>query len=201
MKTYVNQMVVILGLCSLVAACGEHAARQAGQGAAMGAASGAVGGMVSALIFGGDPVEAAARGAVYAGAASATVGAISGSQKDASIEAQRKAREDQIRDKIGSDAFKGLSALATCDHEDTLTYAAASKTSSNPNFVVAGYWLELLSLADSNDTIAVDQRINGVVEQDWDTNSEQQARNQLDQLQYQLEQLRLEYKLPKQCTG
>ena len=167
----------------------------------MGAASGAVGGMVSALIFGGDPVEAAARGAVYAGAASATVGAISGSQVDAGIKEQRQARENQIRERIGSDAFKGLSALTSCDYEDTLSYAEASKTSENPNYAVAGYWLELLSYADRGDSKEVARLTPAVVAQDWDTADDNQAGVQLRKLEDELKKLRLEYKQPENCSA
>ncbi|MFV9614427.1 MAG: hypothetical protein ACNYZG_00625, partial [Gammaproteobacteria bacterium] len=140
--------IIVLSLGLLITACGEHAAKGAGEGATMGAASGAVGGLVSALIFGGDPAEAAARGAVYGGAAGATAGAISGSTVDTKIEEQRSARAEKIRAKIGDDAFKGLSALVTCDHQDALKDAEKAKQSTNPNFAVSGYWLELLSYAD-----------------------------------------------------
>jgi hypothetical protein len=197
----IAQFTFLLVLCSGILGCGEHAARQAGQGAAMGAASGAVGGMVSAIIFGGDPVEAAARGAVYGGAVSATAGAISGSQVDASIREQRQAREDQIREEIGSDAFKGLSALVSCDYEDTISYVTASKASSNPNYVVAGYWLELLSYADKGDLREVERLLPIVIKEDWDTNNKDQASTSLRQLQTNLEGLRVDYKLDENCAG
>lgn len=50
-------MLLISGL--LVTGCGQHAAKGAGEGVTIGAASGAVGGLISALVFGGDPAEAA----------------------------------------------------------------------------------------------------------------------------------------------
>ena len=191
--------IIILSTMLLISSCGEHATKGAGEGATVGAASGAVGGLVSALVFGGDPVEAAARGAVYGGAVGATAGAISGSKVDAKIEEQRNAKAEKIRAEIGDDAFKGLSALVTCDHQDALQDAVKAKQSNNPNFTVSGYWLEVLSYADQGNNDKTRELIPGVVEKDWDTNSETEARTSLLQLQDELMAIREEYKLPKKC--
>ena len=191
--------IMVLSLGLLITACGEHAAKGAGEGATMGAASGAVGGLVSALIFGGDPAEAAARGAVYGGAVGATAGAISGSKVDTKIEEQRNARAEKIRAKIGDDTFKGLSALVSCDHQDALKDADKAKQSTNPNFSVSGYWLEVLSYADRGNSDKTKQLIPGVVEKDWDISTEAEARANLLQLQDKLMVIREEYKLPKKC--
>ncbi len=191
--------IVVLSLSLLITSCGEHAAKGAGEGATVGAASGAVGGLVSALIFGGDPAEAAARGAVYGGAVGATAGAMSGSKVDTKIEAQRNARAEKIRTKIGDDAFKGLSALVTCDHPDALQDANNAKQSNNPNFAVAGYWLEVLVYADQGNNSKTKELIPAVVKKDWETNSETEARTSLLRLQDKLMSIREEYKLPKKC--
>jgi len=191
--------IIVLSLGLLITGCGEHAAKGAGEGATVGAASGAVGGLVSALIFGGDPAEAAARGAVYGGAVGATSGAISGSKTDTKIEQQRNDKAEKIRAKIGDDAFKGLSALVTCDHQDALKDAGKAKQSTNPNFAVSGYWLEVLSYADQGNNKKTKELIPGVVEKDWETNSETEARTSLLKLQDKLMAIREEYKLPKNC--
>ena len=191
--------IIIFSLGLLITGCGEHAAKGAGEGATMGAASGAVGGLVSALIFGGDPAEAAARGAVYGGAVGATAGAISGSQTDAKIEQQRNEKAEKIRANIGDDAFKGLSALVSCDHQDALQDATKAKHSSNPNFAVSGYWLEVLSYADQGNNSKIKELMPAVVKKDWDTSSETEARVSLLQLQDKLMAIREEYKLPKKC--
>lgn len=191
--------IIILSMGLLITSCGEHAAKGAGEGATVGAASGAVGGLISALVFGGDPVEAAARGAVYGGSVGATAGAISGSKVDAKIEEQRNANAEKIRAKIGDDAFKGLSALVTCDHQDALQDAVKAKQSNNPNFTVSGYWLEVLSYADQGNNDKTRELIPDIVEKDWNTNSETEARTSLLQLQDKLIAIREEYKLPKKC--
>jgi hypothetical protein len=192
-------LILVLSLALLVTGCGEHAAKGAGEGATVGAVSGAVGGLVSALVFGGDPAEAAARGAVYGGAVGATAGAMSGSKVDAKIEQQRTARAEKIRAKIGDDAFKGLTALVTCDHQDALQDAIKAKQSQNPNFAVSGYWLEALSYADQGNTARVKELMPEIVEKDWDTSNETVAKTNLLQLQEKLMSIREEYKLPKTC--
>ena len=191
--------VMLMLLVTLATSCGEYAAKGAGEGATVGAVSGAVGGLISALVFGGDPMEAAARGAVYGGAVGATAGAMSGSKVDAQIEEQRNARAEKIRLKIGDDAFKGLSALVTCDHQDALQYAVTAKQSQNPNFAISGFWLELLSYADQGNSSKTNERLPGVVEKDWDISSEAAARTNLLQLQDKLMAIREEYKLAKKC--
>jgi hypothetical protein len=191
--------LMVFSLCLLVAGCGEYAAKGAGEGATTGAVSGAVGGLVSALVFGGDPGEAAARGAVYGGATGATVGAMAGSKVDAKIAEQRKAKAEEIRGKIGDDAFKGLSALMRCDYQDSLNNAARAKQSKNPNFAVSGYWLEALTYADQGDSTRVASLMPTLVEKDWDIDSKAAAQANLTQLQDKLMQIREEYKLPKKC--
>ena len=191
--------VMIMLLLTLLTSCGEHAAKGAGEGATVGAASGVVGGLVSALIFGGDPVEAAARGAVYGGAVGATAGAIGGSKVDARIDEQRNVRAEKIRAEIGDNAFKGLSALVTCDHQDAMQYAVTAKQSQNPNFSVSGFWLEMLSYADQGNSSRTNELLPGVMEKDWEISSEAAAKANLLVLQDKLMAIREEYSLSKKC--
>ncbi len=87
----------------------------------------------------------------------------------------------------------------TCDHQDSLKDADKAKQSTNPNFTVAGYWLEVLSYADQGNSDKTKELIPAVVEKDWDISSETEARTNLLQLQEKLMTLREEYKLPKKC--
>lgn len=195
-----KKFAMIVAMTLLLAACGEYAMKGAGKGAASGAAAGAAGGMVTALIFGGDPLEAAARGAAYSAAAGATMGAMSGSQTDAQISEKKKAQAEKIRQKIGDDAFKGLTALVTCDRADTLQYAASAQQSSNPNYAVAGYWLELLNYADQGDNDKAASLTQQVLSKDWDTNTEADAQKKLGELQTELVNLRKQYKVKPDCS-
>ncbi|MGB5585306.1 MAG: hypothetical protein WBO93_17155, partial [Gammaproteobacteria bacterium] len=164
------------------------------------AVSGAVGGLVSALVFGGDPAEAAARGAVYGGAVGATAGAMGGAQIDKKVEQQRQASEEAIRSQIGDDAFKGLQALADCDHDVSLKQAELAHQSDNPNFSLAGLWLELLSYADRGDMADARRLFPEVVQKDWDIKSESQAETTLQETLNKLMDIREQYNLPRVCT-
>ncbi|MGB5275710.1 MAG: hypothetical protein WBP02_00870 [Gammaproteobacteria bacterium] len=195
-------IVIVLGLIVglQLSACGEYAAKGAGTGATTGAVSGAVGGLVSALVFGGDPAEAAARGAVYGGAVGATAGAMGGAQIDKKVEQQRQASEEAIRSQIGDDAFKGLQALADCDHDVSLKQAELAHQSDNPNFSLAGLWLELLSYADRGDMADARRLFPEVVQKDWDIKSESQAETTLQETLNKLMDIREQYNLPRVCT-
>ncbi len=192
-------LLVVFGL--QLSGCGEYAAKGAGSGATTGAVSGAVGGLVSALVFGGDPAEAAARGAVYGGAVGATAGAMGGAQIDSKLEQQRQAKADQIRAKIGDDAFEGLKALATCDYDVSLKQASLARQSDNPNFALSGLWLEVLSYADQGNLARTRSLYPEVVKADWDIKSEEQADSHTKQTLNQLMDIREEYNLPRVCSG
>ena len=194
---------VLLGLLLLalqVVACGEYATKGAGSGATTGAVSGAVGGLVSALVFGGDPAEAAARGAVYGGAVGATAGAMGGAQVDRQIAEQRQATEQELRSRIGDDAFKGLQALADCEHDVSLQQAGMARQSSNPNYDLAGLWLEVLSYADKGDQGQAKTLFPEIVQTDWDIKTEAQAETTLAATLEKLRDIREEYNLPRTCS-
>jgi len=190
----------VLALGLLLSGCGEYAAKGAGTGATTGAVSGAVGGLVSALVFGGDAGEAMARGAVYGGAVGATAGAMGGAQVDSKIAEQRKAAAEEIRKNIGDDAFKGLQALADCNHGKSLKQADLARQSDNPNFSLAGLWLEVLSYADSGDATTARGLLPEIVKTDWDISTEAQAESTLQDTLNKLKDIREQYNLPRECA-
>jgi len=200
---------VFLILFLVGCASDSKTAEGAGRGAATGAVSGAVGGMVSALVFGGDPAEAAARGAVYGGATGAVVGGIAGSQADAQAEkqaeAQTKKQSDEklakLRADIGDDAYEGLAALAECKHDKSLSQAAKAQESDNPNFSLAGLWLEVLSYADGRDEAKARSMFPTLVEKDWNIKTEAEAEERMRSALQGLMDIRSEYNLPKVCGG
>ena len=187
-------------LSLLLSACGEYAAKGAGTGATTGAVSGAVGGLVGALVFGGDAGEAMARGAVYGGAVGATAGAIGGAQVDSKIEEQRNATAENLRKSIGDDAFNGLGSLADCEHADALQHAKLARQSENPNFSLAGLWLEVLSYADQGNESQARSLFPEVVETDWDIKSEAEAEATMRDTLNKLMDIREQYNLPRVCT-
>lgn len=192
-------LVLLLGF--QLSACGEYAAKGAGTGATTGAVSGAVGGLVSALVFGGDPGEAAARGAVYGGTVGATAGAMGGAQVDKKVEQQRQATAEALRTKIGDAAYDGLEALADCKHDVSLKQAGLARQSDNPNFALAGLWLEVLSYTDKGNETSARSLFPDVVEKDWNIKSEAEAEDTMRKTLTELMDIREQYNMPRVCSG
>lgn len=194
--------ILLALLCLQLTGCasGSQAAKGAKQGAAQGAAAGAVGGLVSALVFGGDPLDRAARGAVYGGAAGAAAGGIAGHQKDKHIQARQDASLEALRNEIGEDAFEGLASLAECRYQVTLNMAAKARQSDNPNYRLAGLWLEVLSFADSRQEERARNLFPIIVAEDWDIKNEAQAEQVMRQAIGELTDIRREYNLPLVCS-
>jgi hypothetical protein len=201
LRTNRFKFMPLLILGALLSACGEYAAKGAGTGATTGAVSGAVGGLVSALVFGGDAGDAMARGAVYGGAVGATAGAMGGAQVDKQVEQQRQSTAEALRTKIGDDAFGGLEALADCKHDVSLEQAELARQSDNPNFSLAGLWLEVLSYADQGNEARARELFPEVVAKDWNIKTEAEAEAAMRETMNKLMDIREQYKLPRVCSG
>jgi hypothetical protein len=165
----------------------------------MGTISGAVGGLVSGLVFGGNPAENAVRGAFYGGATGVPVGGISGG-----IEKQRQNQQQadqlaKLRGKIGDDAFEGFTALAECRHDVCEEQAKKAKQSDNPNFALAGLWLQVLGYVDRGDEAQARSLFPVVVEKDWDVKTEDQAEAKMRRALNKLMDIRQQYDLPVVC--
>jgi len=191
-------------LASFGCASDSHAADGAAQGAGTGAIAGAVGGLVSGLVFGGDPVERAARGAVYGGTTGAVVGGIQGAEKDnqelAKQKEQREARVKELREELGQQAFQSLAALAECKHDKAMQFAMKAQEQSNPNFALAGLWLEILIYADMKDEARARDLFPRLVEEDWNLESEAQAEESMRKALNELMDIREQYGLPRVCS-
>ena len=206
--------VVLVSLCVQLVGCasGSQASKGAKQGAVQGAAAGAVGGLVSALVFGGDPLDRAARGAVYGGTVGAVSGGIAGSNRDKQIKAQQQAqsqaqaqaaqqRENEtLKKEIGKPAFNGLAALAECQHELSLKRAKKAQKAENPNHRLAGLWLEALNYADQQQNEQLGRLLPVIVEKDWDIQSLAQAEQVTRETAAELIAIRKEYGLPLVCS-
>ena len=188
-----------LGLQMAGCASDSYTAKGATKGATTGAVSGAVGGLVYGLVFGGDPLERAARGAVYGGAAGAAAGAMAGSEADRRVKEQREANLAKLRQEIGDDAFEGLEALADCRHDVSLNQAAKAQRSANPNYALAGLWLEVLNYGDQRDEARARSLFPTVVEKDWDIKTESQAEETMRKTLNGLMDIRQEYNMPRVC--
>lgn len=198
-------LIVLIGV-SLIA-CSSHTAQRAGEGAAMGAVVGAAGGMVSALVFGGNVGEAAARGAVWGGSTGAVAGGISGAQQEQARKTQqeqaRKAQQDEaikkLKDQLGEDAFNGLAALTECKHEVALGYARTAAKLDNKNYALAGLWIQVLAYADSRQENKAWALYPDLITNDPEIGSESQADETMRKALQRLMEIREEYNLPKTC--
>jgi len=191
--------IMVLTLAAFPA-CSKHTAQRAGQGAATGAVVGAVGGMVTALVFGGNVGEAAARGAVYGGSTGAAAGAMSGAVADSNQKkAQQAAELEALKKRLGDDAFQGLEALVQCRHDVAQGYGRTAAKSSNPDFALAGLWLQVLTYADSRDEDQARALFPVIVAKDSKIPSESQAETEMKRALQKLMDIRQEYNLPKKC--
>ena len=198
---HVTIAIIVLLLLATLPSCSQRAMEGAGRGAATGAAAGAVGGMVSALVFGGNVGEAAARGAVWGGSSGATAGAISGAVADSNEKkAQQAAKIEELRKELGDDAFQGLSALAECKHEVALGYGRTAAASDNPDYALAGLWLQALTYADNHQDDQATALLPELVANDDKLSSESQAQSKLQDALKMLKDIRREYNLPQTCS-
>ncbi len=194
-------MALAIGLLAgMVAGCETSAGKGAAQGATSGAIAGAVGGAVTALVFGGDPVEAATRSAVWGASAGAATGAIAGSQVDKKTDQQTEAKYAKLREEIGDENFNGLAALADCKHAESLKAAAKGRQSKNPNYALAGLWLEILNYADKGQESKARALFPTLVKQDWNIETTAQAETNMREGTTALGNIREEYGRPRVCA-
>ena len=190
-------------LCVSGCASDSYAAKGASKGAGTGAVAGAVGAAATALIFGGNVGEAAARGAVYGGTSGAVVGGMSGAEADRQVAAQEQAdyerRVQEFRDQIGTDAFNGFVALAECKHEIALANAREAQKSRNRDFALAGLWVEALTEADRGQAEAATAMLPAIVDQDRDIKEVAAAQTRLDEALTGIGEIRKRYDLPVSC--
>ena len=190
-------------LCSSGCASDSYAAKGATRGAGTGALAGAVGAAATALVFGGNVGDAAARGAVYGGTSGAVAGGMSGAQVDKRVAAQEQAeyerRVQAFREKIGTDAFNGFVALAECKHEIALANAREARKSRNQDFALAGLWIEVLTEADRGDNEAAAGMLPVLVDQDRNIKDVAAAQARLDDALSGIGEIRVRYDLPASC--
>jgi hypothetical protein len=203
-RSFVGALFVMSAMLgSSGCASDSYAAQGATKGAGTGALAGAVGAAATALIFGGNVGEAAARGAVYGGASGAVVGGISGAEADKQVAAQERAeyerRVQEFRDEIGADAFNGFVALAECKHEVALANAREAQKSTNRDFALAGLWVEVLTEADRQQTDAAAALLPAIVEKDREINDAAVAQARLDEALGEIGEIRTQYDLAPSC--
>ena len=191
-------VVAILGAAS---GCTGQSGERAAEGAGVGALAGAAGGLVSGLLWGGDPLESAARGAVIGGTSGAVAGGVSGAKAD---KAQAEAAEQQkiaaLRARIGEDAFAGVTALAECKHGVAEANAQVAAKSKDSNYALAGLWVDAISRADRGDLPGARGFYSEIIKWDRSVENEEQAEAKLQNSLTELQNIRKRYKLPATCS-
>lgn len=195
----VTCVLLVVSLCFLPA-CSQKSTEGAGKGAAVGGAAGAVAGIVSSLVFGGNVGEAAARGAVWAATAGAVTGGIAGAEANrAEQEMQAKKRMENLKSELGEDAYNGLLALAECKHDIAIGYARTSAESNNPDFSLAGIWLEILAQADRGKESEAESLFPLLMEKDEKLDSSEKVSSFLAEATEKLKTVRKDYNLDEKC--
>jgi hypothetical protein len=199
-------MLFIITAMLLNSGCASdsYAAKGAAEGAGTGALAGAVGAAATALIFGGNIGEAAARGAVYGGTSGAVVGGISGAEADKRVAAEKQAeyerRVQEFRDEVGSDAFNGFVALAECKHEVAIANAREAQKSSKRDYALAGLWVEALTEADRAQPDAAAALLPAIVEKDRKITDTTVAQARLDEALVEMAEIRTRHDLAPSCS-
>lgn len=193
------ELVSLVSVMMLIA-CSGSSGQRAAQGGTVGAIAGAAGGVVSALVFGGNVGEAAARGAVWGGTTGAVSGAVVGAQEDhMKKKTQQDARVAKLKKDLGEDAFNGLAALAECKHEVALGYARTAEKSDNRDYSLAGLWVEILTYADRKEEDKARVKYPVLIEKDDKIGSENQAEEKMQKALNRLGEIRNEFNLPRTC--
>jgi len=197
--------LTLAALATLATGCASdsYAAKGAARGAGSGALAGAVGAAATALIFGGDVGDAAARGAVYGGTTGAVMGGMAGADADRRVAAeQRAAREREVqgfRAEIGDDAFNGFVALAECKHGVAMANAREAQKSTKRDFALSGLWVEALAEAEQNGS-APDALLAEIAEKDREVSSPADASARLDEALVRMGEIRREFDLATNCS-
>ena len=73
--------------------------------------------------------------------------------------------------------------------------------SENPNFSLAGLWLEVLSYADQGNEAKARELYPEIVTKDWDISSEAEAEATMRDTLNKLMDIREQYNLPRVCSA
>jgi hypothetical protein len=119
-------------------------------------------------------------------------------------EAERRrvdAEVEKLRRAIGDDAYKGLEAMARCKHTVAIAYAEAAQADDNYEYALAGYWLEVMSVAETDGEKKAEAMLPELVELDNKLSSVSQARILLVETINDLEDIREENGTSRTCTA
>jgi hypothetical protein len=114
--------------------------------------------------------------------------------------AEQASKLEALKKKLGDDAFEGLSALVNCKHEIALGYGRTAATSDNPDYALAGLWLQALAYADGRQNAQASALLPDLVAKDGKLSSESQAESKLQTARQKLMDIRRAHNLPSVCN-
>ena len=211
------EMGLVLAASVPLAGCASGS--QASAGAASGAKSGAIGGVVAgavgALLWGGNPLEAAVKVGITGAAAGAAVGAVAGAEADAQAKqaasqpppAQPAAQPTsaelaELRAKMGEQAWDAAVLLAHCRHAGAIAAAeAAYAAESDGARRVYALLVEALAAEESGDRETAAALYPRIVAADPTRGSEEAVRVQVLEGVMKLQRLRQDNGLPALCPA
>ena len=138
---------------------------------------------------------------MYGGSTGAAAGAMSGAMADSNQKnrSSRPPNWKRLERRLGDDAFQGLEALVQCKHEVAQGYGRTAAKSNNPDFALAGLWLQVIAYADSRQEDQARTLFPDLVAKDNKLSSEAQAETEMEKSLQKLMDIRQEYNLPKSC--
>jgi hypothetical protein len=119
---------------------------------------------------------------------------------DKKVDEQKDAKFAKLREKIGEANFAGLEALADCKHSESLSAAEKGRQSKNPNYALAGLWLEILNYADTGQEAKARELFPTLLKQDWNIDTTTQAETKMREGTTALGNIRDEYGRPRVCA-
>jgi hypothetical protein len=202
-------VLFLLSLAMLNSGCAKdsYAAKGAAEGAKTGAIAGAVGGMVTSMIFGGNVLEAGARAAVFGASSGAVVGGMAGSSVDKQTSAPPAPPADpqnelaKMRDELGVDAYNGVVALSDCKHDVAIANAREARKSGDPDYELAGLWIEALAEADRQQEPTARALYPEIVARDDRLSSNSEAEARLREGLSELGEIREAFGMPAVCIN
>jgi len=201
-----NRSALLVALVLSGCAPGSESERMAGEGAKYGAVGGAVAGAVSALIFGGNPLQGAASGAIVGAASGMATGAMAGSQVDAAREQRLKPASTDpkvaaLRQRIGETNYSAVMLLAQCQHRNAIETAQdAVAKAQDPQQRTAGLAIQALAAEESGDKALASSLYPKIIEQDPSRGSVDKLRADALEGLMRVQAARRDHGLPPICS-
>ena len=142
----------------------------------------------------GDAAAVAAVGAIVS-----SLVFVSSADDAATQNGAEPANEDQLTKALGEKAVRSVKALTHCKHDVAFTYAREASASHDPDYELAGLWLEALTEADRKNWFEAKAYFPKIKNRDQDINSQSDFDVALNKASKEISSARQEYESTKSC--